>query len=649
MAETSFFRDVALVVIAALLGGAIATWLRQPLFVGYVIGGFLVNPFTPGPSVQDVATFQQFAQIGVILLMFSIGVELELRDLVRVGPPALIGAPVMAALVIGVAVTVGAALRWPLEQAAAVGIIVANSSSVVAAKLLLERGEVNSPHGHVVLGMTLMEDLIAVLLIVVLPVLALGEAARLGALGGAMLRAVAILIPFLILANRVIPRVLMRVARRRNTELFVIVAMAIAVGTAALSSSLGLSLALGAFLAGLVISESEFTHEILTRVLPMRDLFGAVFFVSVGVLIRPLDLLAEPLLLLLVLALILVGKFLLRILTLRLFRFPLNMGALVSVHLAQTGEFTFVMAQVALAAGVLAQSVYQAILAASLISILVISFLSDLAHKWIERPVPHVPPPGEVPETRSGHVLVCGFGRVGGTIGEALEAFEVPYTVVDLDFTVIEALRERGIPCVYGDAASEPVLRRAGVATARLAVVAIADFERTRLTVRRLREINPTVPILARSTHTDQRAPLIEAGATEVIQPEFEAAQTLIRHSLQRLGTPFPEVRAYMLQQRRLEFSPESLEPQLTAGHILQTSVVRIGSGLWADVSLRQSRIRERTGVTVLAVHRPNGTQVINPRPDDVLRPGDEVIVMGLPEQLGVFERLNGAPMEPHP
>ncbi len=178
MLETPFFRDIALVVLAALAGGAIATWLRQPLFVGYIIGGILVSPFTPGPYVRDVATFQQFAQIGVILLMFSIGVELELRDVVRVGRPALVGAPVTAALTIGTAVAVGAALRWPLEQAAAVGIVIANSSSMVAARLLLERGEMHTPHGHVVLSTTLMEDLITVVLIVVLPVLALGGAVR---------------------------------------------------------------------------------------------------------------------------------------------------------------------------------------------------------------------------------------------------------------------------------------------------------------------------------------------------------------------------------------------------------------------------------------------------------------------------------------
>jgi CPA2 family monovalent cation:H+ antiporter-2 len=641
MESASFFRDIALVVIAALIGGALATWLRQPLFVGYVIGGLLVNPFTPGPAVQDVATFQQFAQIGVILLMFSIGVEMTLRELARAGPPAVFGAPVLVVLVIGVSVAVGAALHWPLEQAAAVGIVISNSSSMVAAKLLQERGEVNAPHGHVVLGMTLMEDLITVLLIVLLPVLALGEPGRLGAAGVAMGRAAVVLIPFLFLANRVIPRVLTRVARRGNAEMFIIVATAIAVGTAALSNGLGLSLALGAFLAGLVISESEFTHELLTRVFPLRDLFSALFFVSVGTLIRPRDLLAEPTLLLVVLVLILGGKFVLRILALRLFRLPLKMGALVSVHLAQTGEFTFVMAQVALTAGVLGRDLYQAILAASLVSILVTSFLSDLAHRWIEEPVPHLPPSGEAPGTGAGHVLVCGFGRVGGTIGEALEAFRIPFTVIDLDFQVVEALRQRGLPVVYGDAAGEPVLRAAGAAQAALAVVATPDFERTRLAVRRLRRLNPTMPILARATHPAQRGALLEAGATEVIQPEFEAAQTLLRHGLERLGIPHEQVKAYMEQQRAAEVAADQAGPRLPLAGLLVTREVRVGPGFCVDCTLRRARIRERTGVSVLAVRRADGSVVVNPGPDVMLRLGDEVTVIGLPDQIALFERLN--------
>ncbi|MGH2348968.1 MAG: cation:proton antiporter, partial [bacterium] len=457
----------------------------------------------------------------------------------------------------------------------------------------------------------------------------------------ALVRSAVVLVPFYYLANRVVPQVLARVARRRNTEMFVLVAMAIGIGTAALSSSLGLSLALGAFLAGLIISESEFTHEVLTRVLPMRDIFGALFFVSLGTLIRPRDLIADLPLLLGLLGLILVGKFGVRTVVLRLFRFPWPTAALVSVLMAQTGEFSFVLAQVARGAGLVGDSMYHALLAASLVSILVTAVISDLAHRWVEEPAPSGPHPPHAPEPEPGRVLICGFGRVGGTIGEAFEAFGIPYTAVDLDFTVIEALRQRGVTCVYGDAASEPVLRRAGAATARMVVIAVPDFERARLAIRRVRELNPELPVLARAGHPKERVALIEAGATEVIQPEFEAAQTLIRHSLEGLGIPHDKVKHYMQQQRQVEYLGSVFALAPPELQLLKTRTIPIGPGTFDDVSLRRARIRERAGVWVLAVHRQDGTDVLDPTAETMLLAGDEVTVLGLPEQIAVFESLN--------
>lgn len=639
-AETTFFQDIALVFIAALAGGALAQWLRQPLFVGYIIGGLLISPFTPGPAVQDLPTFELFAQIGVILLMFSIGIEFSLHEMTRLGPPALVGAPLVMGLTILLAIALGGLMGRPVSQAAAVGMVVAVASTMVVVKLMAEQGETHSPHSRLSIGMLLTEDLVVVALFVLLPVLG-GEASDpLRSVGVALARAALVLIPFFYLANRIVPKILGRVARRGSTELLILVAMAIGVGTAALSSSIGLSLALGAFLGGLIISESEFTHEVLARLLPMRDVFGALFFVSVGTLIRPSDLAGGLPLLLVLLALIIPGKFALRLLVLRAFRYPWPTAALVSVHLAQTGEFSFVLAQVARGVGLINDAIYQGLLAASLISILITAALSDLAHRWIEEPTVR-DPAGMEQGTPSTPVLICGFGRVGGTIGEALETFRIPYAVVDLDFAVIEALRARGVAAVYGDVSGEPVLRMAGAETARLAVVATPDFERARLAVRRLRKINPKMAILTRSTHALQRGEMLEAGATEVIQPEFEAAITLLRHGLEQLGVSHEEIKVYMEQQRGIQFTQSISSLQPAAPHPLRTKTVRIRAGQWVDMSLRRSRIRERTGVSVLSVRRADGFEAVNPGADVILRVGDEVTVIGLPGQIALFEELN--------
>jgi len=544
--ESTFFRDIGLVFAAILVGGGITLLLRQPLFVGYVIGGLLVSPFTPGPAVQDVATFELFAQVGVVLLMFSIGIEFSLRELTRLGAPATVGAAVTMGLIIALAYGVSVAVGWPVMQGLAVGISVSVASTMVAVKLFLERSEIHSPHARLAVGTLLTEDLIAVALIALLPVLAGTGANRLTPVGLAVLRAALILTPFFYLANRVVPRLLERVARRNNTEMFLLLAIAIGVGTAGLSSALGLSVALGAFLGGLIISESEFTHEILARLPPLRDVFVALFFVSIGMLIRPQELLAAPGAVLVVLAIILAGKLAVRVLVLRGFRYPLPTAALVSVHLAQSGEFTFVLAQVGRSAGVLDETLYQAVLAASLVSIVVTALLSSLAHRWIEEPA-HAPrAPVASPQTLSDHAIICGFGRIGSIVGKALAASGIAYAAIDLDFRVIERLRQEGIPCVYGDVAGEPVLRHAGADRARLAVVAIPDLQRARLAIRRLKTINPGMPILVRSHEPDTARALTADGAAEVIHPEFEAGVTLARHSLERLGVSWDGVREHL-------------------------------------------------------------------------------------------------------
>jgi len=642
VAETPFFRDLALVVAAALVGGVLARLIRQPLFIGYVIGGLLISPFTPGPAIQDIRTFEVIAQIGVILLMFSIGIEFSLHEMVRLGAPATVGAPLTMLLVVALTTGVGMMLGLPAVEAAAAGIVVSVASTMVVVKLFLERGELKTPHARLSIATLLSEDLLVVALIIFLPLLAGGGAGRVGSVVEAIGLALVVLVPFFYLANRIVPKILARVARSGSTELFILVAMVIGIGTAALSSGLGLSLALGAFLGGLIISESEFTHEILARVLPMRDLFGALFFVSMGTLIRPQELGADLPRVALMLGVIVVGKFVLRVPVLRIFRYPWPTAALVSLHLAQSGEFSFVLAQVALAAGVIGPGLYHAILTAALLSILASAGLATLAHRLIEEPHVLPPHPAGGKEAPSGHVVLCGFGRVGSVMGEALEAFDIPYTVIDLDLSIIEAMRSRGIPGVFGDAASEPVLRRAGAQDARLAVVAIPDFEPTRLAVRRLRELNPALPILARSEQLTQREALIEAGASEVIQPEFEAAQTLLRHGLERLGVAHDDVRAYMEQQRGIVgIAPFGELPTRALEHLLRTKIVTIREGMLADAALGRARIRDRTGVWVIAVRRPDGTEVQNPGADSVLRAGDDVTVLGLSEQIARFEALN--------
>ena len=375
VADPLVFRDLAYVFAAAVLGGWLAWLTRQPLILGYVLGGILIGPFTPGPTVSDVHTFELFAEIGVVLLMFAIGIEFSLRDLLSVKWVALIGGPLGILLSILLGLGVGQLLGWPPLQGIVIGAVISVASTMVLARLLIDRGELQSQHGRLMVAITLVEDLAVVVLTVLMPALGDLGVSRAVSIGIALGKATLILVPFAYLAAKVVPAIMSRVARTGNAELFLLVALAIGLGTAALTQTVGLSLALGAFLAGLLISNSDHAHETLARLLPLRDVFVAMFFVTIGALVNPRALFGNLPLLGVMVALIVVGKFAIWMAVVWLFRYPLSTALRVAAGLTQIGEFSFILVQVARTAGQVGDDVYSATLAASLLTILINALL----------------------------------------------------------------------------------------------------------------------------------------------------------------------------------------------------------------------------------------------------------------------------------
>jgi CPA2 family monovalent cation:H+ antiporter-2 len=381
--EVLIFRDLAYVFVAAVLGGALAWAARQPLILGYVLGGILISPFTPGPAVSDVHTFEVIAEIGVILLMYSVGMEFSPGTLLEVKWVALLGAPLGILMSVGLGVLVGTLLGWPPLQGVMVGMVVSVASTMVLARLLADRGEMQSQHGRIMIGLTLVEDLAVVVLTILIPVMGELERDRLVAMGLAFGKAALILVPFAFLAAKVVPRVMAIVARMQNDEMLLLVALAIGLGTAALTQAVGLSLALGAFLAGLLVSSSDHAHAAMPRLLPLRDAFVALFFVTIGTLIDPRTVIGNLPLLGVMLALVIAGKFVIWAAVVWLFRYPSRTALLVAVGLTQIGEFSFILVQAARSAGHIGDEVYSATLAAALLSILVNAALVRYAPAWI--------------------------------------------------------------------------------------------------------------------------------------------------------------------------------------------------------------------------------------------------------------------------
>jgi CPA2 family monovalent cation:H+ antiporter-2 len=384
-ANPILFRDLTYIFLAAVLGGMVAWRLRLPLILGFIFGGIAISPFTPGPHLSNLHTFEVFAEVGVVLLMFSIGVEFSIPDLLRVKWVALVGSPIGILLIVGIAATAAKSLGWSLTEGAVIGATVSVASTMVLARLLRDTGELAATRGRVMIGITLVEDLAVICMTVVLPVLGSSGDGRFAKAAWALGRALILLVPLVFLAIKVIPRVLRRVKLTCNSELLLLVAIAICLGTAALAQAVGFSLALGAFLAGLSISGLPDLHDAHTQLLPLRDAFVALFFVSLGTLINPKVLFNSLPLLGLMLLLIVVGKFLVWTTVVWLFRYPIRTAILVAAGLTQIGELSFVVVQVARSAGIVAENVFSTAIAASLISILLNVFIVRGTFAWLGR------------------------------------------------------------------------------------------------------------------------------------------------------------------------------------------------------------------------------------------------------------------------
>ena len=370
MMETTFFRDLAYVFGAAVVGGGVAKALHQPLILGYVLGGFLIGPFTPGPTLSEIHQFEVLAEVGVILLMYSIGLEFSFQELLQVKWVAIFGGPLGILFSVGLGVAAGWLLGWNTPQGMAVGAIVSVASTMVLSRLLSDRGELRSPHGNVMIGITLVEDLAVVVLTVLLPSLANLTGGHFLALGIALGKALLILTPIMFVAAKLVPRLMTRISRVGNEELYLLVVLALGFATAAVTQAVGLSLALGAFLAGLMVSESGTTRKMLDNLLPLRDAFVALFFVTIGALVDPRILISKPSLWGAIVILTIFGKFVVWAAVVWLFRYPPRTALLVGLGLTQIGEFSYVLVRVARDAQLVTDDIYHATLAASVITIL---------------------------------------------------------------------------------------------------------------------------------------------------------------------------------------------------------------------------------------------------------------------------------------
>jgi CPA2 family monovalent cation:H+ antiporter-2 len=557
-----FIVDLVSAVASALLGGIVALRLRQPALVGYLLGGVLFGPHGLG-LIHSTERIDAVAQVGVALLLFAIGVEFDLRTLATVRNVAIGGGLLQIALTVAAVSLPAVAYGVGGDAAFMFGVFAALSSTMAALKILDERGESDSLHGRIATGILIIQDLSVVPIAVLLPILSQTPERLALALGLAAGKAVLLIAGTYLLAARALPWALLRIATSRSRELFLLTVIALALGTAFVTEILGLSIAFGAFLAGLIVGRSEVGHRALSETLPLRDVFAAIFFVSVGSLIDPRFVLASlGTILPLALALVAV-KAALTTGIVRGFGFDGQTAVTVGLTLAQVGEFSLVLGQLAQRQGIITAEHYAVLLAVTLVTIVATAPLQGAAGplrvglraipgcgRWFADPLtPHTGP-----EPLTQHIVICGFGRVGRAVADVLSARGFRYLVIDLNPHIIADLHREGIPCIYGDAVQPAVLAHAGLERARSLACAVPDSGSAEAIIRAARSISPRLDVIARARDAMDLGELRAAGAAEVVYPEFEAGLEFIRHILHRYGVSLMEIQGVLQAQRSAQY-----------------------------------------------------------------------------------------------
>lgn len=659
MHEITLLVNIAVALLVAFMGGLLARRIGLPTIVGYMLAGIVIGPFTPG-FVGDTETISQLAELGVIFLMFGVGLHFSLHDLWKVRSVAIPGA--LGRMVITTFLGFGLSrwLGWSVTAGIVIGLSISIASTVVLLRALMDNGLLNTPPGQAAVGWVIVEDIATVLILVLMPALvSTAEGFNWGQLGLTLLKAAAFFIVVLFAGTRLIPWLLLRIAHTRSRELFILGVLVIALGTALGAAELfGVSLALGAFVAGVVVSESPLSLQVGADVLPFREAFAVLFFVSIGMLVNPDYLLTHIASILAITALIVLGKMLLTILMGFVFPWPARTTLVLAVSLSQIGEFSFILGQEELGLGLLDQSQYSLILAGALLSITLNApafRLIDPLEKWLRR-FPAVwklldrqsPPLPETMRAMEGHVVIVGYGRVGRHIIALLGEMEIPHLVVEADSHRIEELDQQGVPSLYGDAANSEVLTHAGLSHARALVVAGPDEDASALVVTAARDLAPDLPIIARATSEDGTKRLTELGAQDVIHPELEGGLEIVRHTLLQLGFPLQEIYRYTDAVRRdhydLQLNTEEehrlLHDLIDAANSIEINWFRLAEGSQLiGQTLANANLRAQTGASVVALLR-EGQLIANPKSVTVFQTGDRIGLIGDREEIEAVEKL---------
>ena len=650
MSEPGLLPDLLILFALSVVAALAFHRLRLPPIVGFLITGVISGPYGFG-LIRNIADVESLAEIGVVLLLFTVGLEFSLQHLARLRRFLFIG----GALQVGVTIAVTAALArslavaWPV--AIFLGMLVALSSTAITLRLYAERGELDTPFGNASLGILIFQDLCVVPMMLLTPALA-GGGRNPTSLARTLLEAALFIAATVVAARLVVPRILHLVAATRRREVFLLTIVLFCLGTAWASARVGLSLALGAFIAGIVIADSEYSQQALSDIVPLREVFNSLFFISIGMLFDIRTVGRSPVLVICAIAMVIVVKVVVTGGASLALGQSLRPALATGLGLAQIGEFSFVLSAAGMTAGLLDERLDQLFLAVAVGTMALTPALIDIAPRagaWLERRTPNRWRPSQTAAPMQGdapvgdHVIIVGFGFNGRNLARVLRDVGIAYRVIDSNASIARQERRHGEPVLYGDASSAEILHHAGVERARVLVVAISDIAATRATVASVRRLNPNVHVIVRTRYMREIGSLVKLGSGEVVPEEFETSIEVFTRVLRRYLVPRDvierEVRSVRSQYDEM-FRPlpdigvrvEDLSRFLTEVTLV---VMRVEPGAPATGEpLSDVRFRERSGATVVAIQREGGGIVASPSGDEVLHPGDTILVMGRTDQL---------------
>lgn len=624
--------------------------LKIPSIVGFLLTGIIAGPYGLA-LIKSSEQVQVTAEIGVIFLLFSIGLEFSFKNLREIKKTVLLGGGLQVFFTAALTAVIAWLLGMQVNQAIFLGFLVSLSSTAIVLKQLGEKAEMDTPQGKIDLGILIFQDIIVVAMMLFTPLLGTGGA-EMPSPVLILAKTAGVIILVIVLAMYVIPPLLYQITRTQSRELFLLSIILICFAVAWLTSSAGLSLALGAFLAGLIIAESEYSHQAMANVLPFVDTFTSIFFISIGMLLNMQSMVENLALVAGFTILLLLIKSLVALLTTIILGYPLRTAIIVGFSLSQVGEFSFILAQTGIDHGLLSGNLYQVFLAASILTMMMTPFLMNFAprlagtvYRW------HLPERlrsgilpwvSEVEEQVqiNDHLIIVGYGINGRNLSRAASYAGIPYVILEINAETVKAEKENGEPIYYGDATHEVVLNTVNIESARVLVVAISDPAATRRITDAVRRINPTIYIIVRTRFVSNVHDLYELGASEVIPEEYETSVEIFARVLNRYLIPEDEIESYIDQVRKEDYEMFRTRSRNAARQLplhlngVDIAAVRVEPGYNANgKSLAEIDLRKNLGLTVLAIYR--GQEVIsNPGANDIVKSGDKLIIIGETERL---------------